>query len=895
MSSIHPLAFLSSVLLCATSALFAEPILPALANCELEPQLKGEILIEELNCVACHQGEASLAKRSKQAPWLAEVGSRVNPAYLESFISDPHGVKPGTTMPHVMSHQTPAERSQAATEITHFLLSQKDNGFAPEAPDAVAARAGKELFQERGCAACHSPRDDRGVELITKNSVPLGVLDKKYSLKSLMNFLENPHASRPSGRMPNMQLPAKEIANIAHYLLQDTRVPGHLGYTLYEGEVFEGIKSENVKAVKAGLVNDFALASVPGVHHQSAIKYNGWINLAQAGSYTFFLEMNGGSLIIDDKSIVQEEPSNRRHIKQLEATADLAAGWRKIELTYVHTGFEPKFTFEMAGPGFPRGAIPSSMLSISNEPILPFTPLKVDATLAAAGQQKFASMGCASCHTDVKAPVKLSKSMASLGASSGCLSKTPGPWPQYDLTDEQREWITLALPHMAEPQTDPKKTINKSLVALNCIACHERTGLGGIAPERDPLFTGTQPSLGDQGRIPPPLSHVGAKLQTPWIADAMLHGKRQRTYLNASMPQYGEANVGHLVELFEKVDSLETAVMPQVSSMKESKEAGYNMVGTEGLSCIACHQFDGLKSGGMGALDLTYMTQRLKKNWFNLYMLQPSRFHPTVTMPSYWPAGVSTRPNILGGDSAQQIEAIWSYLADGKRAKKPLGLSRESNVIRVSDTTELCRGQGPAGYRGIAVGYPGSLNLAFDSEEMAVRQLWKGDFVSVDFGSFKPQGKEAIAFPGGIPFHRLKSLEDNWPYKGKTNYTFPQDQGYKFHGYRLDAARRPTFRYTYGTLGVQDYFEDCLDKDNKPFFKRTMKFSSPSAQTQFYFRAAMGNNPVLKSANEINLDSLQLRITSGHSAIIRKGSPGEVLISLTLPKGSTTLTLEYQW
>ena len=40
---------------------------------------------------------------------------------------------------------------------------------------------------------------------------------------------------------------------------------------------------------------------------------------------------------------------------------------------------------------------------------------------------------------------------------------------------------------------------------------------------------------------------------------------------------------------------------------------------------------------------------------------------------------------------------------------------------------------------------------------------------------------------------------------------------------------------------------------------------------------------------------LQLRITSEHQGIVREGNPGEVLIPLTLPKGRSTLTLEYRW
>ncbi len=873
----------------------AAPVFPGLVKGQLEPELKGHVLIEELNCAACHSGEASLADRSKKAPRLAEIGSRVNPAYLEAYIRDPHGIKPGSSMPDVMTQQSDEERARTAAAITHFLLSQRENQFTPEAPDEVAAQNGKTLFHSRGCAACHSPRDDRGAELPSKDSVPLGALDKKYSLQSLVKFLQNPHASRPSGRMPNMQLPHREIQQISHFLLQETRVPGHLDYTLYSGAVYEGLASENVKAEIAGRVNDFALASLKGVSHQTAVKYRGWVNLAKPGAYTFFLKMNGGSLIIDGTPVVEELPSNRRGVKDLEGTAELAAGWRKLELTYFQTGHEPTFSFEMAGPEFARGPIPSSMLSISDQNIPAFQPLQVDAGLAASGREKFATLGCASCHDDLNLPAKSSIPLAKLNTSRGCLSKATGAWPHYDLSDEQRGWITQALAKQEQTALTDKQQIHKTMIALNCTACHERTGLGGIAPERDGLFSGAQPGIGDQGRLPPSLSDAGAKLTTSWIADVMLHGKRQRPYVNASMPQYGEANVGHIVKLFEKVDQLETAVVAPVSNMKESKEAGHEIVGTSGLNCIACHQFNGQQSGGMGAWDISLASQRLQKNWFHLYMRNPARFHPTVSMPSYWAGGASPLPKILGGDTSLQLEALWNYLGDGSRAKKPAGLSRESNELKISDTTEICRGQGPADYRGIAVGYPERISLAFDSEEMALRQLWKGEFVNVDMGSFRSRGTDLIAFPRGIPFHRLASLEDNWPYKGKTNYTFPQDQGYQFRGYRLDAMRRPTFRFMYGEVAVQDYFEDTLDKDKKAFFKRTFTFIAPSPQKPFYFRAATGQSPVKVTGRDFKVGPLQLRITSSHQGIVRAGTPGEVLIPVTLPKGRSTLTLEYQW
>ena len=879
----------------AAPALFAEAVVSGLAGSRLEAELKGQILIEELNCVACHTSSGSLSAGSKVAPRLADVGSRVNQNYLEAYIGDPHGTKPGTTMPDVLKSLGEAERKQAAKALTHFLLSLKKNDFSLQPPDAVAAQQGKTLFHSRGCAQCHSARDDKGTELALENAVPLGALDKKYSFKSLVDFIRQPHASRPSGRMPDMRLSGQDLERIAHFLLQDIKVPGGLSYTLYRGQVWEGIESDKVRPERAGQVKDFSLANLGVIQHHTAVKFDGWMNLANQGSYTFFLKTNGGSLIIDGKSLIQQNPSDRRGVKELKGTVDLAAGWRKIQLTYFHTGQSPKFSFEMAGPQFERQVIPSSMLSISNEEVPVLVPLAVDTDLAERGREQFSAFGCANCHNDLGISAKSTPAFAKLDSSKGCLSEKIGAWPHFDLNANQRELIAKAMPHAEQPEHTDKQKINKTLVTFNCITCHDRAGLGGITPEHNALFTSTQGALGDQSRLPPPLTHVGAKLTPEWMREVLLNGKRQRPYVDASMPQFGTANVGHLVELFGKVDQLAAATIPKIVNVQESKNAGRELVGTEGLNCIACHVFNGQKSGEIGAVDIARVSERLKPNWFHLYLRQPSRFHPTVIMPSYWPNDQSVRPNILGGDSGQQIEALWAYLSDGAKAKKPMGLSRQSKELRVSDVTEICRGQGPIGYRGIGVGYLERINLGFDSGEMALRQLWKGDFADVDLGHFNPRGTNKITFPPGIPFERLKSLEESWPYKGKTNYTFPHDHGYQFRGYHLDAMRRPTFLYRYGDIAVEDYFEDVRDQTGNAYFKRTFTFDAPAEQVPFYFRAAVGKMIITQSERQFTIDQLQLRITSEHKGMVRDGEPGEILIPLTVPKGRSTLTLEYQW
>ena len=154
-------------------------MIPGIEGSQLGPALKGRVMIEEMNCVACHQADEITAS-SRRSPRLSGVGGRLNPDYLQAFIANPHHVKPGTLMPDLLAPLDPAERAAVAESITHYLVSRhKGAGFGLQIPDAVAAEQGGKLFHSVGCVACHSPRDAAGVEILPETSVPLGALETK--------------------------------------------------------------------------------------------------------------------------------------------------------------------------------------------------------------------------------------------------------------------------------------------------------------------------------------------------------------------------------------------------------------------------------------------------------------------------------------------------------------------------------------------------------------------------------------------------------------------------------------------------------------------------------------------------------------------------------------------
>ena len=102
----------------------------------------------------------------------------------------------------------------------------------------------------------------------------------------------------------------------------------------------------------------------------------------------------------------------------------------------------------------------------------------------------------------------------------------------------------------------------------------------------------------------------------------------------------------------------------------------------------------------------------------------------------------------------------------------------------------------------------------------------------------------------------------------------------------------PTFHYEYGAVKVDDRFEDLTDAAGKGYFRRTLRLTAPEATAPFYFRVAAAGKVANLDPVTFAADRLKVRLVATPPAVLREG---ELLIPLTLPAGTTTLTLEYQW
>jgi cytochrome c2 len=526
----------------------------------------GELLMGEMNCVACHSASPKVAARlaSRRAPRLAGDGVGVAPRWIREFLDNPQKVKPGTLMPDMLHGLPPGEKSEVVEALTHFLVSIQPAAIGASGESSAALiDGGRKLYHEIGCAQCHAPETlpagrtgdpsaTAELDMLRQTAVPLGNLDGKYSVRDLARLLRDPLRSRPSGRMPSSNLTATEAEAIAAYLLR-----------------------------------------------------------AQA----------------QEKTLVP-----------------------------------------------PDGA--------------DFT---VDKAKAQRGASFFFTLRCADCHEDALAGIVVDAKRAPVRAFDllrprqpvGCLSAKPKPnQPKFDITDRQRAVILATLQNQAvlsAPLT-PEQQVKRTMTVLNCYACHSRDRRGGPEGMRREYFTGVGGAdLGEEGRIPPSLTHVGAKLQSDWLRKVVVDGAGVRPNMATRMPAYGEANAGHLPALFEEADARPDAnPLPDVVARDDANDSGRKLLGSGsgGLGCITCHDFAGKKSTGLPGLDLATTAQRLKWDWFRRYLLDPQSMRSGTRMPSFWPSGVAANKELPGGDPEKQIAAIWAYLAGKNFTELPPGLTR---------------------------------------------------------------------------------------------------------------------------------------------------------------------------------------------------------------------------
>lgn len=514
--------------------------------------------------------------------------------------------------------------------------------------------------------------------------------------------------------------------------------------------------------------------------------------------------------VLGEKFLGEEVPATRPE----RALPDLASKWRRAGLE--------AFLREPA-KFHPGGRMPSFLLDEAEARalaayLLPKEPARVartpDVARAARGAEVWQQAGCQACH-----------------ASDGVLRERPRMKPR--VLDRRCTVARYVLdpertPH---PGSSPQNEISRAghfateaepvqrdwlraefaFERNACGACHARAGDGGIPYELRAYFRSEyeETDLGDEGRLPPDLGGVGAKLHASWIQHVLDTGARARPYVRARMPVYPAAAVAGLGESLARAAGVVPGTDAQEPECSDaSARIGRDLLGRDQLSCIACHLYKDFPPNGSPGPAFEHFGERLRYEWFRSFLPDPSRAKPGTRMPTFGQAGKSTLTKVHGGDLHKQVDAMWCYFALGEDAPVPPGVEKTRSL-------DLVVGERPivmrtfleqAGARGIAVGLPNGLSFAYDASACRLVDAWKGAFLDAsgpwaDRGGNNAGGQGAKLWqaPGG-PALVLGALPDAWP----------EQSDWTWKGYVLDANGSPVFEAAQGAVTLRERVDGAL-------------------------------------------------------------------------------------
>jgi hypothetical protein len=113
-----------------------------------------------------------------------------------------------------------------------------------------------------------------------------------------------------------------------------------------------------------------------------------------------------------------------------------------------------------------------------------------------------------------------------------------------------------------------------------------------------------------------------------------------------------------------------------------------------------------------------------------------------------------------------------------------------------------------------------------------MNQIWWGEFVdasgvwtSQGHGQARPLGRQRVVLPSGPAFAALPSVEAPWPTASR------RELGHQWHGYDLDAERRPVFRYSCDGVDIFDAPRELELEDGEVGLRRTVKFATEKTKT----------------------------------------------------------------
>jgi cytochrome c551/c552 len=557
------------------------------------------------------QSHSLMQDQKKVGPNLKDVRLKLNKNWIPVWLKKPSDFRPTTKMPNfrLTDHQIQA--------ISAYIWQ---SGFTDDLPKHKPGNAahGKELFEERGCLACHSIGEGdqtqggtfaanltrvgekanydylvRWIHNARQRTRPYCPYEKKdigpedYTKKGLPYVFDLDHSRCPNDGhelqvqnmtvMPSLRLSPEDAEDIATYLMtQKKQEPS--SYTNASFMDDPALKEEGKKWVR-----HYGCA---GCHEISGFEDEGRIGTELTFEGSKPIERLDFALFTET---AQRGGKNAEPIKDNEDLARLPDG-PATEPWYDHKGF---FEHKLAEPNiYDQGKVKSETEAL-RMPNLHLTKDQV-----------------------------LDLTTFLLGSQETSLPQSYQYKPGDARHDIQEGWWVI------------KK--------YNCMGCHQ------FIPGQRTILMGLKQYQDVQEQLPPKLLTEGARVDPEWLrkflsnpalssTDTNRNGVRP--YLKVRMPtfSFSDNELRKLVRFFEALSQQPLPYIPEEVPVLTTKETDMarSLFSSTAAPCLKCHATGDPSHDKIAtAPNFLLAKERLKPDWVERWITDPQAVSPGTSMPS---------------------------------------------------------------------------------------------------------------------------------------------------------------------------------------------------------------------------------------------------------------------
>jgi cytochrome c2 len=635
------------------------------------------------------QAHSLMEDMKKIGPNLKDARLKLNRNWIPVWLKKPTDFRPTTKMPNFRLND------EQIRSISAYIWQTGFTDALPKRNPGNAAH-GKELFESRGCLACHSVGEGgqqmggtfaanlsrvgekanyeylvRWVHNARERTRPYCPLEKKdigpedYAKKGLPYQFDLQHSRCPNDGhelqvqnmtvMPSLRLSPEDAQDIASYLISQKKQEP----TAYTDASY--MDDPKLKAEGEKWVRHFGCA---GCHEISGFENEGRIgtDLTVEGSKP--IERLDFALFTD---IAQRGGKNAEPIKDPENLARLPEGPAKGPW-YNHKGF---FEHKLAEPNV------------------------YDADKVKTEEEKLRMPNLHLSKTEIQALTTFL-----LGSEETSLPPAYQYRPPDVRRDIQEGWWVV------------KK--------YNCMGCHQ------FIPGQRTILMGMQQYQDEQEQLPPKLLTEGARVDPEWLrrflanpalSDSDSNRNGVRPYLKVRMPtfSFSENELRKLVRFFEALSQQPLPYIPEPVPTLTAKESDMarSLFSSTAAPCLKCHA-TGEPNHDKNATAPNFLLakERLKPDWVERWIIDPQAISPGTSMPSglfrreneQWVFSGPTPPSFqgYGGDHSKLLVDYIFQLTPEEQRRVSAAMGRSSAAVKAPATQRQASvGQGvSAGGRG---------------------------------------------------------------------------------------------------------------------------------------------------------------------------------------------------